>query len=270
MADRVEGGSDESVTHLLALPEELLVHIAAAHLLQDDLPSALHLVSASTLLRSLLKPVGEAARQRRLSLNLTYVGEDEHARRVSLSRNVLEVAPETDCFAEAVGSLPLPASGQSSWTVCIEGCDGGTSSLGCVQIGVCDLEHRVAWSLLPYNGRLMRSRCQQAATLGDRDVPPELPDGHDTQALVDTRGRPTNLHRCAAGARITVVVDADAGTLAFGCPSVGHAPRVVLRGFAPPLRLHPWVCVPGWCGGRLRAAPYVEHAPSRARMCRSE
>ena len=85
-----------------------------------------------------------------------------------------------------------------------------------------------------------------------------MPDGHDRQALVDELGRPTNLHRRAAGAVITVAFDADRGTLAFGCN--GEEPRVALTGFGGSTALRPWVCIPGWCGGRLAVAPYYLHA----------
>ena len=111
----------------------------------------------------------------------------------------------------AASTMALPASGTSTWTVKIESCG---DDMGCVQIGVCtgdDSGHRIAWTLMPYNGRLVRSTYAQrrlpgneaaqqgalarasAALLGE---PPlcNLPDGHDTQALVDRQGRPTNLH----------------------------------------------------------------------------
>ena len=134
------------------------------------------------------------------------------------------VSPDTDGFAWAAGH-PLPREGKSAWSVRIEHCVDENKNMGCVQIGVCDAGNSVAWSIMPYNGRLLRSYIGTCGRQGEarqrlwrrtsassnEALPPGLPDGHDRQALVDTNGRPTNLQRRASGAVIQVVVDADAG-----------------------------------------------------------
>lgn len=257
--------------HLLSLPSDVLERTAAL-LLAADVPSAVQLVTSSKSLRSQLNAVCTAAIGQKITLSSSSVANDG-ADRVSVAdggdagsdsstcrSRVLEVAPDSgDGFHVAVSGV-LPDVGVSFWTVIIE----SDENMGCMQIGVCDPEAGIAWSLMPYNGRLMRSRCQPGEAL--TSLPRgsgAMPDGHDTQALVDAKGRPTNLHRCAAGARVTVLVDRDAGTLCFGWN--GLPPRVVLRGFPPTCSLRPWVCVPGWCGGRLRVAPFYQHVPPACR-----
>lgn len=264
---------DDRVRHLLSLPAEL-VTLVSEHLLADHLPSALNYSSASSSLFALLAPMRSAANSRRCSLTTHHTNEETPDLGRRVTRRCLEVEPDTDGDAMAVCSV-LPITGKSTWWVRIEEQVG--ENLGCVQIGVCDAGCRYSWSLMPYNGRLMRSvissddRQQpdswvwpvRTVQVGRAAMPPELPDGHDTQALVDGNGRPRNLHRCAAGSVVTIVVDHDAGTLAFGWATANEpptVPRVALSGFPRTCRLRPWICVPGWCGGRLCIAPYFDHA----------
>ena len=122
-------------------------------------------------------------------------------------------------------------------------------------------------------GEALQSLWVRTTETHNEALPPGLPDGHDTQAFVDANGRPTNLHRCAAGSTITVSVDHDSGELAFGWATASgdtaYAARVVLGGFPATCVLRPWICVPGWCGGRLDVAPYHEHTPRALRQALS-
>ena len=276
-----------AIDSLMDIPAELLSHIASI-LLVDHLPYALSFCAACKTLHSSLQAIrGEAARQR-----LKLVLSDQRC----LPTRWLEVQPDTDGFAWACGSRPLPTSGVSVWDVRI------VADFGCVHIGVCDVANSVAWSMMPYNGRLLRSEIgvgrvsSATGALSLHTLPASLPDGHDTQALVDPMGRPTNLTRCANGAVVRVVFDADEGTLSFGwsapqhpasspampsamAPSsvsngemmrhpqtgIRHPPRVALRGFPPECVMRPWICVPGWCGGRLHAGAWVSHTPTALR-----
>ena len=263
--------SQPAVGSLIELPDEVLAHIAAL-LLRSDLPAALRLCSTSAFLHVALCQVREAACRQKLLLSADLTVEGEPAGESVGSMRRLEVAPDTDGFAWAAGH-PLPREGKSAWSVRIEHCVDENKNMGCVQIGVCDAGNSVAWSIMPYNGRLLRSYIGTCGRQGEarqrlwrrtsassnEALPPGLPDGHDRQALVDTNGRPTNLQRRASGAVIQVVVDADAGTLGFGWNET--APRVVLHGFPRSCALRPWICVPGWCGGRLAISPFFHHTP---------
>ena len=121
-------------------------------------------------------------------------------------------------------------------------------------IGVCDEAARYAWGLLPAQGHLRRWSRDLDGRVRGRPRPASYPDGHCRQVMFDAMGRPSDLHGKATGVTIQVIVDADAGTLAY---RIGRGPELpALSGFPRGVALRPWarVLVPD----RLSIRPCVD------------
>lgn len=160
-------------------------------------------------------------------------------------------------FPWASGQLLDACAGQNlaSWLVRVD-CSEGNRGFIC--IGVCEPTACCAWGLSLCTGMLERNtRGLDGRFAGDAPhvAAPFWPDGDGTQVLHDAEGRPAHMQGKAVGSVIRVIVDREAGTLAFSVN--GGAPLVALTGFPQNTPLRPWALL-GYSGDAITISGYSE------------
>ena len=236
MSVRAGGETSASATSLLLeLPDELLLHCALKLLTPSDVASAQTLTWACRSLHERLQPLRVVARARRHSLRWGVQHAKEDVTLCGGGRGLRALA---DLNWRRAYGRPLHPRGCSMWSVRIDNTRG---SQGLILIGVSLLVHKprgsanalqamqCEWSVSPFYGRLLRRTWDMDGNSMLAAPPPHgYPDGHLMQMLVDRDGSAVRVEGRANGVVIEVVLDHEAGTLAFRLDGV-EGPQ--LKGF---------------------------------------
>lgn len=154
----------------------------------------------------------------------------------------------------AAGRLCPSTEGPSttSWLVRIDNSDGNR---GFCCVGVCEPTACCAWGLSLCTGMLERNARDLSGRYSGTPPPPFWPDGDGTQVLHDAYGRPANLRGRATGSVIKIILDREAGVLAFSVN--GGPPLTALTGFPRGAALRPWALL-GYPGDAVTISGYIE------------
>ena len=205
-------------TTLLDLPDEVMEIVGHAALI-NCARDALCFCQASQTLQAKLKWLQDMVEARRLRWmpELSAFHEiSENGRTLTVvhgSDERIGTEVKTHGAPWATGGL-LPTQGQSTWTVRVirsKENDGNG-----MWVGVCDEFASWAWGLFLYSGRLRRISRDAHGRINFDATPLEgYPNGNYKQIMMDTSGQPKSLRGQANGSLIEVLVDHDAGTLAY-------------------------------------------------------
>jgi len=213
------------------LPDEVL-RLISRHLFDASILTLLHLGVASKTLHEKMADLQEAAAARRIR----WVDELNKSHSISNEGRTLTLNYGVNPWACGV---PLPQVGRYSLSMRVECGHGGN-----MMVGVGNM--KIGWGL-----------CLSSGKCGCVTYPKGLAAGEDTQVMLNAAGKPASLKGKAESAMIEIVVDCDAGSLAFGVN--GDSPRRVPNfAFPPSTVLRPWARLYGYMGDRIWMRGYFQ------------
>jgi hypothetical protein len=183
--------------------------------------------------------------------------EPKRTARHSISHDGCTLTRTAEC--EAWGEMPwaagrlLPATEGPSLTSWLVRIDRSEGNRGFICVGVCEPTACCAWGLSLCSGVLERNGRDLSGRFSGAPPPPFWPDGEGTQVLHDAQGKPTSLEGRAVGSVVKVILDREAGVLAFSVN--GGAPLTALAGFPSGTALRPWALL-GHAGDKVTISGY--------------